>query len=142
MEAGNNGLTKTKYLTFGIHADSMKAAKPRLIHIEMDILNNFKRIGVQAKTLNGYERLELMHRQFHMGDNDKFNFNWKYLVDSGLSVKDFIAPSSFAFPNGRTFQMGDMYGCMSFLSIDASDISDRMLADFLGMESSLSLIHI
>lgn len=137
MEAGNNGLTKTKYLTFGIHADSMKAAKPRLIHIEMDILNNFKRIGVQAKTLNGYERLELMHRQFHMGDNDKFNFNWKYLVDSGLSVKDFIAPSSIAFPNGRTFQMGDMYGCMSFLSIDASDISDRMLADFLGMESSL-----
>ncbi len=137
MEAGNNGLTKTKYLTFGIHADSMKAAKPRLIHIEMDILNNFKRIGVQAKTLNGYERLELMHRQFHMGDNDKFNFDWKYLVNSGLSVKDFIAPSSFAFPNGRMFQMGDMYGCMSFLSIEASDISDRMLADFLGMESSL-----
>ena len=54
----------------------------------------------------------------------------------GLSVKDFIAPSSFAFPNGRRFQMGSLYGCMSFLSIDASDISDRMLADFLGMESS------
>ena len=32
--------------------------------------------------------------------------------------------------------MGSLYGCMSFLSIDASDISDRMLADFLGMESS------
>lgn len=136
MEAGNNGLTKTKYLTFGINADSMKAAKPRLTHIEMDILNNFKRIGVQARTLNGYERLELMHKQFHMGDNDRFNFDWKYLVKSGLSVKDFIAPSSFAFPNGRTFQMGSLYGCMSFLSIDASDISDRMLADFLGMESS------
>ncbi|MCF0127819.1 MAG: conjugal transfer protein TraE, partial [Pseudobutyrivibrio sp.] len=136
MEAGNNGLTKTKYLTFGIHADSMKAAKPRLTHIEMDILNNFKRLGVQAKSLNGYERLALMHQQFHMGDDARFNFNWKYLVDSGLSVKDFIAPSSFEFPNGRTFKMGDTYGAMSFLSIDASDISDRMLADFLGMESS------
>ena len=136
MEAGNNGLTKTKFLTFGIHADSMKAAKPRLIHIEIDILNNFKRLGVQARSLNGYERLELMHKQFHMGNNEKFNFDWKYLVNSGLSVKDFIAPSSFAFPNGRMFQMGETYGCMSFLSIDASDISDRMLADFLGMESS------
>ena len=31
MEAGNNGLTKTKFLTFGIHADSMKVAKPRLL---------------------------------------------------------------------------------------------------------------
>ncbi|MCF0129344.1 MAG: conjugal transfer protein TraE, partial [Pseudobutyrivibrio sp.] len=136
MEAGNNGLTKTKYLTFGIHAESMKAAKPRLTHIEMDLLNNFRRLGVQADTLNGYERLELMHNQFHMADNDRFNFDWKYLVGSGLSVKDFIAPSSFAFPSGRYFQMGDMYGCMSFLSIDAADISDRMLADFLGMESS------
>lgn len=143
MEAGNNGLTKTKFLTFGIRADSMKAAKPRLAHIEMDILNNFKRIGVQARTLNGYERLELMHKQFHMGDNDRFHFDWKYLVNSGLSVKDFIAPSSFAFPNGRMFQMGSLYGCMSFLSIDASDISDRMLADFLGMESSLVItMHI
>ena len=136
MEAGNNGLTKTKYLTFGINAESMKTAKPRLIHIETDILNNFKRLGVQAKSLNGSERLELMHRQFHIGDDAKFHFDWKYLTGSGLSVKDFIAPSSFAFPTGRYFQIGDMYGCMSFLSIDASDISDRLLADFLSMESS------
>ena len=136
MEAGNNGLTKTKYLTFGIHAESMKVAKPRLTHIEVDILNNFKRIGVMARTMNGYDRLELMHRQLHIGDREKFNFDWKYLVKSGLSVKDFIAPSSFAFPTGRIFQVGEMYGSMSFLSIDASDISDRMLADFLGMESS------
>ncbi len=136
MEAGNNGLTKTKYLTFGIHAESMKNAKPRLIHIETDILNNFKRLGVQARTLNGSERLEVIHRQFHMGDDAKFNFDWKYLTSSGLSVKDFIAPSSFAFPTGRYFQVGEMYGCMSFLSIDASDISDRLLADFLSMESS------
>ena len=137
MEAGNNGLTKTKFLTFGIHADSIKAAKPRIIHIETDLLNNFKRLGVQARVLNGKERLALMHQQFHMGDKEKFRFDWKYLLGSGLSVKDFIAPSSFAFPNGKKFQMGSLYGAMSFLSIDASDISDRMLADFLNMESSL-----
>ncbi len=136
IQAGNNGLTKVKYISFGIHADSMKSAKPRLIHIEMDILNNFKRLGVRAETLDGEQRLELMHRQLHMGDNSKFHFDWKYLVQSGLSVKDFIAPSSFEFPTGRYFKMGDTWCAMSFLSIDASDISDRMLADFLGMESS------
>ena len=136
MQAGNNGLTKVKYITFGIHADSMKSAKPRLIHIEMDILNNFKRLGVIAESLNGEQRLALMHKQLHMGDSAKFHFNWRYLVKSGLSVKDFIAPSSFEFPNGRYFKMGDTWCSMSFLSIDASDVSDRMLADFLGMESS------
>ena len=33
----------------------MKQAKPRLIHIEIDLMNNFKRLGVGAKLLNGKE---------------------------------------------------------------------------------------
>ena len=136
LAQGNNGLTKTKYLTFGIEADSMRQAKPRLNHIENDLLNNFRRLGVVATTLTGKERLRLMHDMFHMGDNDRFNFEWKWLVESGLSVKDFIAPSSFVFKGNRTFQMGEMYGAMSYLAITASDLSDRMLADFLDMESS------
>ena len=136
LAQGNNGLTKTKFLTFGIEADSMKQAKPRLNHIENDLLNNFRRLGVVAHTLNGKERLHLMHSMFHMGDNDKFIFDWKWLVNSGLSVKDFIAPTSFAFKGSRTFQMGSLYGAMSYLAITASDLSDRMLADFLDMESS------
>ena len=143
LAQGNNGLTKTKYLTFGIEADSMKQAKPRLNHIETDLLNNFRRLGVVAHTLNGKERLHLMHSMFHMGDPDKFLFDWKWLVDSGLSVKDFIAPTSFAFPGSRTFQMGSIYGAMSYLAITASDLSDRMLADFLDMESSqIVTLHI
>ena len=136
LAQGNNGLPKTKFLTFGIEADSMKHAKPRLNHIENDLLNNFRRVGVVAHTLNGKERLHLMHSMFHMGDNDKFIFDWKWLVNSGLSVKDFIAPTSFAFKGSRTFQMGSLYGAMSYLAITASDLSDRMLADFLDMESS------
>ena len=136
LAQGNNGLTKTKYLTFGIEAESMKQAKPRLNHIEIDLMNNFKRLGVRAKLLNGKERLHLMHDMFHMGDHDRFNFDWKWLPESGLSVKDFIAPTGFAFPKNRIFQMGGMYGSMSYLQITASDLSDQLLKDFLDMESS------
>ena len=136
LSRGNNGLTKAKYLTFGIEADSMKQAKPRLIHVETSLLNNFKRIGVSASVLNGKERLRLMHSMFHMGDKTPFQFEWKWLVESGLSVKDFIAPTAFAFTGRRSFQVGSMYGALSFLSITASDISDRMLADMLDIDSS------
>ena len=143
LSQGNNGLTKSKFLTFGITADSMKQAKPRLQHIENDLLNNFRRLGVHAKPMDGTERLRVMHSMFHMGDGDKFLFDWKEVHPSGLSVKDFIAPSAFAFKNSRTFQMGGLYGSMSFLAITASDLSDRMLADFLSMESSQVLtLHI
>ncbi len=143
LAQGNNGLTKTKYLTFGIEADSMKQAKPRLTHIEIDLLNNFRKLGVRANVMNGKERLRLMHDMFHMGDTDKFMFDWKWLPKSGLSVKDFIAPTCFAFPKSRVFQMGGMYGSMSYLQITASDLSDQMLKDFLDMESSQILtMHI
>ena len=117
---GNNGLTKTKYLTFGIEAESMKQAKPRLIHIEIDLMNNFKRLGVRAKLLNGKERLHLMHDMFHMGDHDRFNFDWKWLPESGLSVKDFYCADRFCLSEKPYFQMGGMYGSMSYLQITAS----------------------
>ena len=68
LARGNNGLIKTKYLTFGIDADSIKAAKPRLERIETDILNNFKRLGVAARTLDGKERLSQLHAVFHMDE--------------------------------------------------------------------------
>ncbi|MBQ7923064.1 MAG: ATP-binding protein [Clostridia bacterium] len=137
LAKGNNGLIKTKYLTFTIEANSVKTAKPRLERIETDILNNFKRLGVKAETLNGYERLEVMYGIFHLDEPEPFSFSWDWLAPSGLSVKDFIAPSSFEFRTGKHFHMGNKYGTASFLQIIAPELNDRLLADFLNMESSL-----
>ena len=137
LARGNNGLIKTKYLTFGIDADSIKAAKPRLERIETDILNNFKRLGVAARTLDGKERLSQLHAVFHMDEQLPFQFEWDWLAPSGLSTKDFIAPSSFEFRTGKQFRMGKKYGAVSFLQILAPELNDRLLADFLDMESSL-----
>jgi len=137
LAKGNNGLIKTKYLTFGIEAENVKTAKPRLDRIETDILNNFKRLGVSAAPLNGHDRLALMHGMFHMDEHIPFRFSWDWLAPSGLSVKDFIAPSSFEFRNGKTFGVGKKLGAVSFLQILAPELNDRMLADFLDMESSL-----
>ena len=136
LAQGNNGLTKTKYITFGIEAESMREAKPRLDHVQTNLMNNFKRLGVVAKVLNGKDRLQLMHAMFHMGDNDRFYFDWNWLAGSGLSVKDFIVPTSFSFPGGRSFTMGSLHGAMSYLQITASDLSDQLLKDFLDMETS------
>ena len=137
LAKGNNGLIKTKYLTFGIEADGMKTAKPRLERIETDILNNFKRLGVAAEPLNGTDRLRLLHDMLRIDNPAPFRFSWDWLASSGLSVKDFIAPSSFEFAKGNYFGIGQKRGAVSFLQILAPELNDRMLADFLDMESSL-----
>ena len=139
LAKGNNGLSKTKYITFGVEAESLKAAKPRLERIEADILANFKVLGAKARPLDGYERLSILHRMFHPADSSRFRFAWDAIWKTGLSSKDFIAPDSFSFKSGRTFQIGRTFGAVSFLQILAPELTDRMLADFLDLESSLVL---
>lgn len=132
---GNNGITRRKYLTFGIHADSAKQALPRLIRVQNDLVNNFRQMGVYARVLDGRERLKVMHDMFHLCDDSQFQFDWNMLKESGLSEKDLIAPESLNFSRKRTFEMGDLHCAVSSLSITASQIPDTMLKDFLDLDS-------
>jgi len=143
LAKGNNGLVKTKYITFGIEAESIKEAKPKLERIETDIISNFKVMGVLAQPMNGIERLSVMHRCFNPDGREKFHFSWDLPVNSGLSVKDFIAPSSFDFSKGNSFKISGKFGAVSFIQILASEMSDRLLADFLNIEHNITLsIHL
>ena len=140
---GKNGLSKAKYLTFGIEAESLRLAKPRLERLELDLLNSFKRLGVSASALDGTQYLEVLHDIFNMDERKNFRFSWDWLAPSGLSTKDFIAPSSFEFKTGRQFRMGQKTCKVSFLQILAPELNDRILADFLDMDSNLVVsIHI
>ena len=142
LAKGNNGLVKAKYITFSVEAENISAAKARLARIETDILNNFKVLGVAAHPMTGYERLETLHGVFHP-DGEPFSFSWDWLAPSGLSTKDFIAPSSFRFGEGRTFRMGRKLGAVSFLEILAPELNDRVLSDILDLESGVVVsIHI
>ena len=118
----------------------MRQAKPRLDHLQNDILNNFRRLGAAARVLNGWERLRLMHDLFHMDGESKFRFDWKGAAQVGPFCQGLHCPSAFAF-NTRTCQVGGLHGAMSFLSITASDLSDQLLKDFLGMESQPDRDH-
>ena len=142
LAKGNNGFVKSKYITFSVEADNLNAAKARLARIETDILNNFKVLGAAARPMTGYERLEALHSVFHP-EGEPFRFSWDWLTPSGLTTKDFIAPSSFRFGEGRYFRMGLKIGAVSFLEILAPELNDRMLADILDLETGIVVnLHI
>jgi len=130
LAKGNNGLVKTKYITFGVEADNLKMAKMRLERIEADILANFKVLGVKARALTGLERLEVLHGQFHPDGSEKLQFGWNDIAATGLSTKDYIAPASFHFRDGRSFRMSTTIGAVSYVQILAPELTDRLLADF------------
>ena len=143
LAKGNNGLVKKKYITFGIEAASLAEAKPKLERIEADIIGNFKVLGVKARPLTGLERLEVIHGGLHPHGKEKFAFSWKDIARTGLSTKDFIAPTGFDFRDGKTFRMGTTYGAVSFISIIAPELNDRLLAEYLDMQNAVTVnLHI
>ena len=55
----NNGIERSKYVTFGIPAGGIVEARPRLERVEADVMGNLHRLGVQSEPLAGRDRLAL-----------------------------------------------------------------------------------
>ena len=145
----NNGIVRSKYITFGLPAESIAISRPRLERVEADIMGNFKKLGVQSRVLNGKERLELLHSQLHPasgtsnGGREKFIFDWDMIPSTGMGTKDFIAPTSFDFRQSRTFRVGTTWGAVSHLQIMASELSDKLLLEFLELDAEMTVtLHI
>ena len=132
---GNNGLSKSMYLTFTIEAEDLKQAKSRLERMEMDVLNNFKQMGVKAYVLDGEERLKVIHDI--LNPNDKLVFSFEDLKYSGLTTKEYIVPPSFNFSKPTYFKSGEVFAEVNFLQLLASDIKDEMLSEFLALEENM-----
>ena len=142
MEKGNNGLVKTKFLVLTIQAESVKAARAKFSRIILDVLGYFKAMGSGAVALSGRDWLEVLHGILHP-NGERFSFSWDWLVPSGLSTKDYIAPSSFRFGEARMFRMGDKYGAASFMQITAPELEDRMLTELLNADNGILVsLHI
>lgn len=136
LAKGNNGLKKSKYITFGIEATNVEQARTKLERIEIDLLSNLKSMGVRAESLTGIERLKVLHDIFNP---DKFfSFSYKDLKPRE-STKSVIAPDSFNFIPSRYFKFGNHIGAVSHIQILASELSDRMLAEFLDIDDNINI---
>jgi len=98
---------------------------------------------VSAYPLNGEERLQILYETFNPEEKVPFQFSYDRILRSGMGTKDFVAPTSFVFKEGKTFQMGNTIGAASYLQILAPELTDKMLAEFLDMNRNLIVnLHI
>lgn len=133
---GNNGLKKSKYVTFTVEADNLEQATSKLERLEIDILSNLKSMGVRAESLTGEERLKILHDI--LNPNKTFEFSYKDLKKKE-STKTYIVPDEFNFIPSRYFKFGKFIGATSHFQILASELSDRMLSEFLDIDDNINI---
>lgn len=138
-----NSFKKERYLTYGIHANDLKSARLKMGKIDKALLKYLQRLDCKAKVLNGYERLELLYRIFHPATKNKLFWNFDMPIKTGLSSKDFIAPSGFSFKNtpefnaNKYFMVGDRIGTVHYLNVFANEMEDRIISDILDLDSNV-----
>ena len=136
---GNNGIIKSKYIIFGVESKGFKEARSKLASIEADVIKNFINIGTHAKSLDGKERLRVLHEYFNQDTMEPFRFSFKELAESGKSVKDYIAPPGFDFRYPSRFKSGKMYGSVHYLDIIAPKFTDELLKKLLDIDDNITV---
>lgn len=141
MEKGTNGLKRHKYITLGIEAKSRQNAVVKLTELENQVIRCFKRMGVKCSPIDGKQRLKLLHNV--MNPDSTFNFDWKNKLASGHSTKDYIVPPSLNFSSKNKFRMGNLYGSTVAVAIEAQEIEDTMLSEYLKLDENIAVtIHL
>ena len=139
---GNNGVIKSKFFIFGVESNSFKEARNRLQNIERDVIKQLNSMGTGAVSLDGKERLRILHEYFNQDTMEPFRFSFKDLAESGKSVKDYIASPGFDFRNANRFKTGTMYGCVSYLDMIAPKCDDELIKKLLDLDDNLTVsIH-
>lgn len=144
LKKGNKGLSKEMYLlvTFSVPGYKVRTkAKEYAERIKNDL---YDKLGVSTELLNGYERLSVLFHMLNPDPKEKMFFNWDISKNGGISEKEQIVNHAFIFgKKSDRFEIGAKHGSVSYLRLDATQISDRLLSKFLDMDSELILsIHI
>lgn len=141
---GQNSMIREKYLTFSTNAPSYEAAIQSLARLETDLTSHFKALGCDVKTLSGKERLELIHEVFR--PEERFTFEYDYLVESSLTTKSFIAPTSFDFNisrKGDLYAFDDYVGQVLYLKELPADLSDVIISALSDLPIDMNIsIHL
>lgn len=145
LSKGNNGLKKERYVVFTVQAENFKQGKVKLERLEIEILSQLKAMGVRAESLDGYERLKVMHDMLNVGksfipnyeDIEKVLEKVKESNSSKDKTKEYIIPSALDFTPKDFFKLGNHLCTASHFIVMASELSDRMLSEILSLEENM-----
>lgn len=137
---GKNGVVKSKYVIYGTECmGGVSEARQKLSNVGRDMAQMFRKLGTESHVLDGRERLEVMHSFFNQGSLRRFRFSFADMAGSGKSVKDYVAPTGFDFRYPSRFRMGDMFGTVSYIDIQAAQFDDGLLRKILDIDDNLTV---
>lgn len=142
---GSSNIVRKRYLTYTVNAESYEKAVPMLARIQGSATAALNKIGCSVHQMDGIDRLKAI--QAHLRPGAPFTFEYEHLLTSGLTTKDYIAPSYVNFKpegcDGTYYEMEDTY-CQTLVFREfGSELTDKFLSELIDLDIPLSIsIHV
>lgn len=126
MDKSRKNIRQSIYFTLSLSAESPYEANQRFGRIERNISNHLKTIGSACHMMTTTERLELIHDKMRSGKEGTFHIDYDFLERSGLSSKDYVAPTSFSCMDKKDYFKidNDFYRTMYISNMPTSLTTD------------------
>lgn len=150
MSEGKNNLTKEKYITLAIKANSLDDAFTKFSKLDTEVSASIKRINnVETQPMKAVERLEVLadvftdnnensnfYQKAKINGKDLESFDFSWMIKQGLTTKDLIGPASFKFAKDY-FEIGDKFARSLFLDNLPTYINSNILSEITELNSNL-----
>lgn len=138
---GQNSIIREKYFTVATQAQDYLSAKAALSRIETDFTGQLKSLGCNVMNQSGIQRLELIHH--YTRPDQPFRFRYDDLLDSGLTTKHAVAPTSLDFSSHQLFQVGEKYNQVLILRDLPSRLTDDLITKITDLPFEMTItVHI
>lgn len=137
---GDNSIDNRKYLTVTFAAGNSTEAVRTGAIIRGEMRKYFKGLRCNHKELSGAERVELLHGYFN---DTAYSFDYKDLLASGLTTKDYVCPDKFDFAPKNNFEYTSSgktkYGQTLILKKLPADLGDQLITRISEIECDLTM---
>ena len=145
-DKGNNGIIKSKYITFTVKDDKYQNAIRRLETISQKAQDNLQQLGSNTYDLNGIERLTILNYLLNNGEKNYYDVsNLSDDIFEKNLEKDYIAPRvmDFNIEEKTSFRLGERFGSTMYFNVTSSELADRVLTEFLELDKEITIsIHL
>lgn len=125
---GKQGIEQERYLTVSIIRKNYEEAKAAFASLEAVLQKGFGELGSSLATLDGVERLRVLHDFYRIGEEEYFSFDFDEAVRVSRDYKDDICNSMLKF--FPTYMQDEKrFAKALFIKKYPSSLSDRFLTE-------------
>ena len=125
---GKQGIEQERYLTVSIIRKNYEEAKAAFASLEAVLQKGFGELGSSLVTMDGVERLRVLHDFYRMGEEEYFSFDFEEAVRVSRDYKDDICNSMLKF--FPTYMQDEKrFAKALFIKKYPSSLSDRFLTE-------------